>query len=112
MNLLRRVSPPNTYKLLSTRAAAEEALPAGGFNAYTVNHEVSVAETEQSSPKKNQETASSKSFRHLCEQFIKLQVILYGSVSLITQRPRPEMACIHCNGGVLKMQLFHFYSGI
>ena len=52
MNLLRKVSPPNTYKLSSTRAAAVEALPAGGFNACTVNHVASVAETEQSSPKR------------------------------------------------------------
>ena len=40
------------------------------------------------------------------------QVILYSGESLITQRPLPEMSCIYCNGGVWKIQLFHFYSGI
>ena len=30
----------------------------------------------------------------------------------ITQRPPPEMVCIYCNGGVWKIQLFHFYTGI
>ena len=43
---------------------------------------------------------------------LQAQVILYSDESLITQRPPPEMACIYCNGGVWKIQLFHFYSGI
>ena len=40
------------------------------------------------------------------------QVILYSGESLITRRPPPEMASIYGNGGVWKVQLFHFYSGI
>ena len=40
------------------------------------------------------------------------QVMLYRCESLITQRPPHEMASIYCNGGVWKIQLFHFYSAI
>ena len=40
------------------------------------------------------------------------QVLLYSGESHIAQRPPIEMAGIYCNGGVWKIQLFYFYSGI